>query len=85
MFSNGTTSKLFADDLKLYIEHELNGRTWFTELLVYQMATHYFDEKMFYFFVRDASKMHQEDLFINTVCLPSLVYSSTRIKTWFAY
>ena len=76
MFSNSTTTKLFADDLKLYTELESIGSNAIqqkeVDLLSYwcinlQLTI---SIKNAIFFVGNVSKMHQKDVFINAVCLP---------------
>ena len=77
MFSNSTTIKLFADDLKLYTELESIGSNailqkefdllsswcikWQHTILI---------KNVLIFYVGNISKMHQKDLFFNAVCLP---------------
>ena len=77
MFSNSTTSKLFADDLKLYTELESIVRNAILQKELDLLSSRCMKlqltisiKKCYIFNVGNLSKMHQKDVFINALCLP---------------
>ena len=77
MFSNSITTKLFADNLKLYTELESIGSNAILQKELDLLGTCCIKwqltisiKKCSISYVGNISKMHQKDLFINAVCLP---------------